>query len=262
MRRLPAGREVPRGGVGLGIRRIPTGRMRRDSAIDKRALRSSHVPGPRPFRGMRTTPLLVAFALVIGGLLGWALHRGSQPSAPATERRPAETVSAEELGRAVLRLEELSVRIGELVAELGARPSAPAHEREPLTAVPPATTSGADVLAGLQELQRSVDRLLAARGDTVERLQELRKERPEADWSALDPLVELCERDPERARKEVMLLSEEELLRRFGAPDQITTGPVGIKWIYGHEYVPDWDRYRRQIVFVLTEGVVRTLRVE
>lgn len=141
-------------------------------------------------------------------------------------------------------------------------------EREPV--VPRAAHDTAPVPTGdsdehlrlHQELLDAVALLLARSEDPALGLQRLRAERPEADWAALGLLLSLWEVDVEQARKEVQLLSEAELLRRYGAPDLTFPSGEGTRWVYGQGFVPARDAYELQLTFVIQGGLVRSFFVE
>jgi hypothetical protein len=210
-----------------------------------------------------------ALGLFVGGVLGagavrWALgsraawERGDEPSPHAAE---APTDGDRQTRRA---LEGLAERLESVARDLEV-----AALRVPVPAVAEGSRSGTatsaesgEELRILRELQGSVRSLLELRSDPRAGLQRLREERPTADWSELDLLLSLHERNVEQARKRVQLLSEFEVLRRYGSPDLIFANERGEHWVYGRGYVPERDAYQLQLVFRFQTGLVRAFHVE
>jgi len=205
-------------------------------------------------------PLLLAFSAGIA--VGWFLARpGSGPrERSVAEAPPAETHETRLTLEALQRLDQRMVHALELLeAASGPRPTpsmAPEGGRAP-------RDSGTDEeRALLRELRAGIETLLERSSDARAGLQQARRERPDADWSALDPLLALWEVDVERARKQVLLLSEVEVVRRYGSPDLTFPDGRGARWVYGQGFVPERDAYRLQIVFAFQDGLVQSFYVE
>jgi hypothetical protein len=210
--------------------------------------------------------LVLAFVLAAGSLVWWMTQRSLGQARGALEARRAQLESAAPLVERVpappdaAELRVLTLRILETLERIESRLQL-AGERESLAPSMPQVSSGAEQ-GLLRELQASVELLLERSEDPSFRLQRLREERPEADWAALGALLALWETDVEQARKEVQLLSEAEVLRRYGSPDLTFPDGSGARWIYGRRFVPSRDAYELQLTFVFREGLVRSFFVE
>jgi len=174
-------------------------------------------------------------------------------SAPPPRAEPGDPRDPPDLGA-----ELADVRAG---LELVLRRLDDASARVPLA---PQDADGRDELTAerIAQIAAGVERRLAREDGPQAALQRLREERPEADWSALQPLADAWDTDKERLRKQVQLLSEAEVLRTYGSPDlTYATGEV-VRWVYGRDYLPERDAYRLQLVFTFQDGLVRFFHVE
>ena len=213
---------------------------------------------------MNRGPLVIALALAfLAGAASLWIWEGSGSAARQTGSESPEPPSASpaELEVILRRLEEQSATLDGLAKRIEAVSAA--SPRQPLPTDPAPDEENEALAALLQQVQGSLDHLLEAdRLDRLERMQRLREEHPDADWAALEPLVDQVALDLEQARKEVLLLSEEELVRRFGSPQLIYSRGNVVCWVYGRNYMPERDAYQLQVVFSLTDGAVISLHVE
>jgi hypothetical protein len=203
-------------------------------------------------------PLSAAF--LAGVLVAWAaarlIPRGTRTPEPAS-LASAEAVAvpgdpAPALLAALASLGARTERIQRLLE------SAPARQ---VAAGAPAADAD-EQLRLLRALERSLQELLARPTDAHAALQRLRAERPEPDWIALDALLAASESDSMAARRSVQLLSEAEVLRRYGSPGLTYVRDGVVRWVYGRDFVPEWDAYLLQLVLVFEGGLVRDFHVE
>lgn len=206
----------------------------------------------------RALSMLAAF--LAGIAVGWivsATRDGSPRSEPErADLSPPSPGGVDDELRALL--ERVDARSERVLRALADAPAGRAPADEPVTA----EGGPGEELRLLRELERSLAELCARPTDAGEALQRLRAERPEPDWPALDALVATLDADVEAARREVQLLSEPEVLRRYGSPSLTYVRDGVVRWVYGRDYVPQWDAYRLQLVLAFEGGLVRTVYVE
>lgn len=208
---------------------------------------------------------MFGFLLALGlGVAGTLLVVQRRPAVGATEPGPREGGDLRDVRAALARIEAALERLA--VRPRGGAPgpaSAPVSARAPLPVDPAQLDSGdagADV-AALEALVRDLrtvldqhvqdERAWRARQQT---LGELKSERGEADWKALDALSADWHRDPEEAKRSVKLLGFRDVLARYGTPTEIWRNDGGAHWVY--------QRGVDELYFRFNDGFVTVLGVK
>ena len=122
----------------------------------------------------------------------------------------------------------------------------------------------AELAATVAALQDSLVRQLEADREVREQdtLSKLKQAKPEPDWPALDELVRRWRLDPVGAKQDVKLLTDAEVLRRFGTPGEVWSNEKGTHWIYGQGYDAASDSYQLEIYLRLRDGVVTQVGID
>lgn len=189
------------------------------------------------------TALLVALPCsVLASLLTLLVVQREKPAVP----QPAPG----EVGEVLRELAELQRRVDERLAGLersaAATDSAAPPPREQVHASPP----------DIERLASLVERLTAvlAQQPVAGALAPVPRHLP-VNHAALAELHALAQRDREAARRSTMLLTAEELLARYGLPDEVgSNGEHGIYWKYC-QFGPE-DERKGGTFFYLKEGRV------
>jgi hypothetical protein len=126
----------------------------------------------------------------------------------------------------------------------------------------------ADLLKALARLEqvvreeaRNTRTLLAP--DSGERavLERIKDADRPADWAAWAPILALWRDDPEAARAAVKLLTDQEVLDRFGTPTDVWSVEQGITWQYARDKDPVDGGYGTEIILRVPKGYVTQLAV-
>lgn len=222
-------------------------------------------------------PIVVGGVMALAGMgvgVAFALRQDPPPPAVASPEHGSAELAAIER-----RLERIEAALGRLAVrapddELQAPRTSPAGARRPATtpvddASRPLAQSEIDqVLAALQRTEDALRRELqltrevvgdeAVRGDTLERIRD--EPRP-IDWYAWDEILELWNEDPDLARKEVKLLTDEEVLDRFGTPTDVWSNTNGITWQYARDLDATTGKYATEVILRIPAGFVTQLAV-
>lgn len=82
-----------------------------------------------------------------------------------------------------------------------------------------------------------------------------------ADWAAWAPILALWRDDPGAARAEVKLLTDQEVLDRFGTPTDVWSVDQGITWQYARDKDPADASWGTEIILRVPKGYVTQLAV-
>lgn len=220
--------------------------------------------------------LALALAALAAGAAVWALTA----SAGSSARPPlaAETGDGERLTRIEAQLAELRAAIEDL-ARRDARPGpgGPVRRDAAAPATDPAEDPAGESARGAEDEAwrlalaaletRLVDELAALRDGLRRDLdRELVPERIRdagraIDWGAWEEVVARWHEDPDRARREVKLLTADEVLERFGPPSDVLVNANGLTWQYARPVDPATGVRPLEIILRIPDGYVVQLAV-
>lgn len=214
--------------------------------------------------------LIAAIALLAGGLV-WVLNHGSEET--ALEPNAAVDLRLARVEAALADLREAIERL-EVQSRVGLTSPRPEGARSPVDAgggspdepaqAGASGASGPD-LAGLEvrlmdelarlreELRRDLDRELVP--------SRIRDAGLAIDWGAIEEVVALWHEDPEKARREVKLLTTGEVLARFGPPSDVLVNSNGLTWQYAMDPDPATGKRPLEIILRIPDGYVVQLAV-
>ena len=221
-------------------------------------------------------PLVVGLALgfLLGGAVGLSIPKGPTPptrpvGGPADRNAtpaigagsgPADARTDPEVRRILARLDE---RMAGLEASLSVGRTAQSTPNAPGSSSPSADAPWDELVASVRALEDLLqERIEGATARHAAQLQSVRDAKPEADWVALQDLLDAWAVSEAAAREHVLLLSDVSVLERFGPPGLIFPVQTGDRWVYGQNYDAVKDAYALQIVFQIEEQVVTGLWVE
>ena len=239
-------------------------------------------------------PFAVGLSIGLGGglVLGTRLQSGRETSAPGTEggQRDAVETAALERGATPLAtpasgsagnslsgdvrelhraLDDTQRTVLALLEELRARPTNAASTRTPLAAAD-GTGAGAEespevTLPMLYEELRGLRFLVAPDAgpqDVSTRVLEAMQDPNHGiDWGAWQPILDLWEHDRAEARSKVKLMTEEQVLQRFGPPSDVWSNTQGITWQYARGVGADGQGHELEILLRIPNGYVTQLVV-
>jgi len=179
----------------------------------------------------------------------------SSHAEPDAARTGADEALAVEIAALRREMRALEQRLASLVLE-------PRRPAESLAAPVDVSADLERFTAEVASLRAEIAASRAEEKDRFALLERARAEKPAADWTELQLLLDLWLGDEESARKEVQLSGEEQIVRRFGTPDLTFPTKNGVRWVYGQGYDPERDAYDLQIVLGFADGYVSELFVE
>lgn len=218
----------------------------------------------------------LAIGLLVGGLAGRATSDAPAPAAGSAvdptgsattsalphvvRSNPADQATSAEVRSLLTRLDE---RLAGLEGALtGGRAALPSPAEEDSTASSDAAPWD-ELAASVRALEDLLhERIEGATARHAAKLQTVRDAKPEADWVALQDLLDAWAISEAAAREHVLLLSDISVLERFGPPGLIFPVQTGDRWVYGQNYDSVKDAYALQVVFQIEEQVVTGLWVE
>ncbi len=212
--------------------------------------------------------LVPSVAFLAGALVAWVLTTrptgdGSASEAPRQAAAPEGEDLRETLAAMRSALERLDARLSALELAPAAPPSPRADARRPVPAIEAERL--AELTAAVDELRRAVEAGLPAGvelRDPEPTLEELRAQHPVTDWNAVHGLIDLWSADPAAARQDTMLLSQRDLLKRFGTPTELWGGDGVLNWFYQEGYDAAAETYLVEVYFRLNDGYVTLLNVD
>lgn len=220
---------------------------------------------PAPAR-LLALVLVGVLSATLGLAIGWRLRPLPEPaqealrppvSAPPVDApRGIDGAVAERLERLDARLAALEVAIGRLgaTARTVAAPDPTAAEDRVAARLDELLARLGAMEDALARLEQSDERAARQRID----LAALKEEHDEVQWPALRELLDLRRLDPNAASREVQLLSDEDLVRRFGSPTTMYGNAAGLHWFYRDG---DDDVWTTEVYFRLQNGYVTVLDV-
>lgn len=229
--------------------------------------------------GARLLPVLVLLLAAGLTLLGVRWLR-PEPGSPRDAATPSTSHLTERLDRIEAALERLALGLegNTLPGPTGVRSPAPvlaatdgagdpedeATRRAPATEperterLLAALLRMEDALRAEHEHTRDTIREEAVRGLAVARIRELGGE---VAWHAWDPILELWDEDRDAARREVKLLTDVEVLDRFGPPTDVWSNTSGITWQYAKDLDPVTGEPGTEVILRMPAGYVTQLAV-
>ena len=210
---------------------------------------------------------------LVAGVLGYLMGGSAAPSESGATltwdpvvAAPAETGELDGVLYEVVALRqswnELEAAVRALTGRLDAIDPLSAS-RQPVSPSDGDSPSSPELDATLADVQfqlRSALALLEGGGGSLRQVQE---EKPEPDWAELQPILELWRVDQEAALREVYLLSDEEMMRKYGPPTKIWGHEGQVAWLYGDGYFdPNTEKFEREIFMEFVDGHVNQLSVE
>ena len=156
----------------------------------------------------------------------------------------------------------------ELTAPITREPEAVSDtDRQPLQGP---TTSNEEILAAIRALEAKLvsderDGAELEEGtiplSSEELLERMKDPTRGIDWAAWDPIVNLWHQDKNEARKAVKLLTDEQVLERFGPPTDVWSNAQGITWQYARDWDPVRKKFGTDIILRIPDGYVTQLAV-
>jgi len=225
-----------------------------------------NAPASKPSRA-RVAPRvgLVLLGLLVGFLGGrFATSRGApEPDDRAREPRVAPLPAPKPSSPAAVD-EAWLVRIDRRLAALDDALRALEPTRTVAGADPALDPDAGDRLDELIDRLASLDAAMRAREEGADEpvgLNTLRERHPTIQWGALQALIDQWHVDPEEAQRSTRLLSDRDLLRRYGSPNALWSNAAGLHWFYRDGEDPLAGTFATEVYFRLEDGYVTMLGI-
>jgi hypothetical protein len=212
---------------------------------------------------MKHPPLLplVLGLTAVNFALSLFLLLSTQPSATGAKVMlpPGQGILSDSL----LGIQESLSKIEDRLATLEARPEMRiARAVSPPVGESPNADELLNLISETSELKEALSALIQnLSAQSTQSLVDVRNENPTPKWGELQNTISLWTQDQVKAQNELVMLSEKEVLLKFGAPTEVWSNNSGINWLYGSGLDPEGG-YQTEVWLLFLDGHVTVLGVK
>jgi hypothetical protein len=212
---------------------------------------------------MKRPPFLLLILLLTVANLALSLSTTLPSDQPLMESGSILGSDQAAISNSLIGIEKSLGKIEKRLAALEAKPGQPIY-RSPS---PPAGESLnvvdlKNLISETSELKDALNEILHNLPTaSAPLLSDVRKENPTPKWDELQKTILLWSWDEVKAQNELVMLSEREVLIKFGAPTEMWSSDKGVNWLYGSGHDPEGG-YLTEVWLLFLDGHVTVLGVK